>query len=356
LQSNLVTFTSGTANPLVSRYNVTTGNVGAGAFPPEFSTMSLQTNKIFPDDFVFNPLNDRFRYLRTNTLYPNVPASILTLIGLSSVASPITGSSPLYQANFNVPDKANGDVLYLIWDMRDSIPSELCYSDDKAAPKYEACCNCSTCTTDCVNVTVTNLSSTQPAKITFGMVSGGMCAQPAGDFVVTLDPSEIYEVCLQVDTDYEVTEGIASVSLTQCANCSTYVYVNPLGTGYAATVKYFDCTTGIEVSIDIADGDNFKFCCEFGTVPTIDVGSIGNLYMVSQCKCCESNPCTQWRVYNIKADSFIAWRNCNGQEVSQPFLEGTEDYFCVETGFNPNIVSGNCTIEPYDGCFNAANC
>lgn len=355
LQSNLVTFASGTANPLVSRYNVTTGYVGTGGFPPEFTVMSMQTNKIFPDDFVFNPLNDKFRYYRTNVLYPNTPANVLTVIGLSSTASPITGSSPIYKANFTVPDKTSGDVLYLIWDMRDSIPTELCYAESNVVePKTEVCCNCSTCTTDCVNVTVTNLSSSTTATIEFGITTGGKCA--SSPFTIELAPEEVYETCIQVGTDYEVIEGVASVLLTECADCSTYVYVNPQGSGITATVKYFDCTTGDEVAVSVGEGDNLKFCCQFGTVPEVGPGDNDNLYATNICKCCEDNSCTQWRIYDIIDDSFVAWRNCEGSEVSELFLKDNTYYFCVETGFNPNIVYGDCTIEPYDGCFNSANC
>lgn len=354
LQSNLVTFASGTANPLVSRYNVITGYVGTGVFPPEFTIMSMQTNKIFPDDFVFNPLNDKFRYYRTNVLYPNTPANVLTVIGLSSTASPITGSSPIYKANFTVPDKTSGDVLYLIWDMRDAIATELCYSNDKLDPKTEVCCNCSTCTTDCVNVTVTNLSSSTTATIEFGVTTGGKCA--SSPFTIELAPEEVYETCIQVGTDYEVIEGVASVLLTECADCSTYVYVNPQGSGITATVKYFDCTTGDEVAVSIGEGDSLKFCCQFGTVPEVGPGDNDNLYATNICKCCEDNSCTQWRIYDIIDDSFVAWRNCEGSEVNELFLKDNTYYFCVETGFNPNIVYGDCTIEPYDGCFNSANC
>jgi hypothetical protein len=355
LQSNLVTFTSGVANPLVSRYNVTTGYVGTGGFPPEFSTMSLQTNKIFPDDFVFNPLNDKFRYLRTNVLYPNTPANILTVIGASTLATPITGTSPVYKANFTVPDKTLGDVLYLIWDMRDAIPTDMCYIESSAIdPQTQVCCNCSTCTTDCVNVTITNSSSISTATIDIGVTAGGACNGES--FVIELDPEEVYETCVQVGTDYEVTQGTASISLTECADCSTYVYVNPQGSGITAIVKYIDCTTNTEVSILITQGSNEKFCCKFGTVPTIDKGSSLNLYMTNQCKCCESNTCTKWIVNNVTVASFAAWMNCDSIEVNQTFAVGTETTICVRTGFNPNLIFGTCDIYPIDGCADAAQC
>jgi len=357
LQSNLVTFVSGTANPLVSRYNVTTGYVGAGAFPPEFSTMSMQTNKIPTDSFNFNPLNDKFRYLRTNVLYPNIPASILTAIGLSSIASPITGSSPIYQANFTVPDKTLGDVLYLIWDMRDATPTQLCYSNAMVEPQKEVCCNCSACTAECVNVTITNLSVVATTDIDFGVTTGGECN--GGPFTISLNPGEVYNTCLQVGTDYDITQGTARIESTECANCTTYVYYNPAA-ALMARIKYMDCTTGIEVTQEIATNTNFKFCCLFGTTPTIDIGSIGNLYMTNECKCCESNSCTQWEVVISPSGlgAFIAWINCDGTEVNQTWGAGQTDYICVQSGFNPNIITGigDCTITPYDGCIDSTTC
>ena len=139
LLSNLVVFQSGTANPLISRYNVTTGFVGAGGFPPQYSTMRLSSNKIFPDNYVFNASDDKFRYLRSNVLYDNTNADIHALLLASTTATPNLGSSPLYYADFTVPDSANGEYLYLIWDLRNSIPISLCYASTDA---IDGCCNC----------------------------------------------------------------------------------------------------------------------------------------------------------------------------------------------------------------------
>jgi hypothetical protein len=287
-------------------------------------------------------------------LYPNDATSILTVIGLSSIASPIIGASPNYSASFNVPDKTLGDVLYLIWDYRDSIPVELCYSDAEVDPQTEVCCNCAECTTECVNATITNLSSTSTALIEIGVTTGGKCN--SYPLTIQLNPEEVYEICLEVGTDYEVLEGVASVSLNECANCSTYIYVNPNGSGYTATVKYMDCITEEEVSIDIAENESTKFCSMFGYIPTVDVGSFSNLYMLSVCNCCQDNSCTQWKIYDIIDDSFIAWIDCDSQEVSQIFLKETENYICVRAGFNPNKIYGECRIEPYDGCIDANRC
>jgi hypothetical protein len=138
LLSNLVLFQSGTGTPLVSRYNITSGFVGSGGFPPELSTMRLSTNKIVPDTYDFDILQDKFKYLRSNTLYPNTNVGIQAMLLASSTATPNLGTSPLFYSDFTVPASTNGIYLYLIWDLRDAILENLCF----AATAIDACCDC----------------------------------------------------------------------------------------------------------------------------------------------------------------------------------------------------------------------
>jgi hypothetical protein len=137
LQSSLVTFASGTATPLVSRYNAVSGSPGTGGFPPAGSTMRLASNKINFDDFEFDALQDKFLYYRSNTLYTNTPVDISSLLSAASTATPISGGAPYFYADFTVPSV--GQYLYLIWDYRNSLPVELCYS---SFSESDACCGC----------------------------------------------------------------------------------------------------------------------------------------------------------------------------------------------------------------------
>jgi hypothetical protein len=137
LQSNLVTFSSGTTNPLVSRYNIVSGAPGLGGFPPAGSTMRLASNKINFDDFVFDALQDKFLYYRSDILYGNTPSEIADLLAAASLATPIAGASPYYYADFIVPSV--GQYLYIIWDYRNALAIELCYSD---VDESDACCGC----------------------------------------------------------------------------------------------------------------------------------------------------------------------------------------------------------------------
>jgi len=137
LQSSLVTFVSGTTNPLISRYNVTTGPVGTGAFPPAGSTVSLISNQFATDTFVFNSATDEFKYYTSDVLYGNNTTDINTLLGLATTATPNQGGGTNNFADFTVP--ALQDYLYFIWDLREAVSTTLCYSSANAS---DACCGC----------------------------------------------------------------------------------------------------------------------------------------------------------------------------------------------------------------------
>jgi hypothetical protein len=137
LQSTFVVFESGTNNPLVSRYNITTNYVGTGGFPPAGSTMSLISNQFATDTFVFNASENKFKYLVSNTLYNNNNTDINTLLGLATTATPNQGGGSYNYADFTVPTLQ--DYLYLIWDFRQAISVTLCYSNIDI---QDVCCNC----------------------------------------------------------------------------------------------------------------------------------------------------------------------------------------------------------------------
>lgn len=137
LQSELTIFASGTTNPIISRYSVVTGPVGSGAFPPAGSTLRIISNKFATDTFVFNATSDKFKYYTSNNLYGNNTTDIITLLGLSTTATPNQGGGNNNYAEFTVPTLQ--EYLYLIWDFRESIPTTLCYS----STTLDACCGCS---------------------------------------------------------------------------------------------------------------------------------------------------------------------------------------------------------------------
>ena len=138
-QTDLVTFLSSPNDPIVSQYRELEGPQGSNVIPPDGSTITMRSNKINFDNFQFDPNENEFRYLRTDALYENNSTDINILLAASVQATPIntSGAPNLYSAQFGLP--ANGNKLYLVYDLRNSIGQELCYS---STGFFDACCNC----------------------------------------------------------------------------------------------------------------------------------------------------------------------------------------------------------------------
>ena len=138
LHREQIDFDSGDGN-VVSQFDTIEGNQGGGVIPTDSATVTMKSNTLSGDNFVFDESTDKFRYLRTNTEYTNDAASISSLLAVSSVATPITSpasGNTAYTAEFSMP--ASGDILYLIWDYRNTTSTDLCFG----ATKEDACCGC----------------------------------------------------------------------------------------------------------------------------------------------------------------------------------------------------------------------
>ena len=140
LHSSQVQFSSSNVNPIVSQFTQVSGPQGAGIIPGDGATVSIISRKQGFDNFVFNPSNNKFRYLRTNTYYDNNGSDINSLLAASTEATPIVSETnpTQYLANFTMPNF--GSFLYLIWDYRNSTSAELCYSSTDSS---DACSGCS---------------------------------------------------------------------------------------------------------------------------------------------------------------------------------------------------------------------
>lgn len=144
LQNNVVTFLTG-VNPVVSRFNAVSGLQGAANIPTNGSTVRMATNKFFPTNFDFNTLTNKFRYLRTNTVYNNNAVDINALVAASAVGTTAGGGIYYYS---DVSAGLSGDYLYLIWDLRDYNEINLCWSADPLDIDY-VCCDCDPCSDPC---------------------------------------------------------------------------------------------------------------------------------------------------------------------------------------------------------------
>jgi hypothetical protein len=144
LQSSLVSFASGT-NPIASRFSSVSGLQGAANIPTNGSTVRMASNKFALANFDFNVAQNKFRYLRTNTVYNNNTVGINALITAASVGTTL-GSGTYYYSD--VPAGTLGNYLYLVWDLRDTQETNLCWSADPLDVDY-VCCECDPCTDPC---------------------------------------------------------------------------------------------------------------------------------------------------------------------------------------------------------------
>lgn len=214
IQSNFFIFASGTNNPLVSYYLLTNGFEGQGSLPPEGAAMTLQINETFPYvSYNFDIFQNKFKYHRGSVLYNNNPADMQTLLSLASTATPIlTPATGVYNATFTVPPTINGQYLYAIWDLRSSIPVQLCYDE---LSLEAVCCECEPCVSECLSYTFINPeTATENAIIEFPL---GLCGSPE-TYTETLEPNSSVTLCIPNDKNaYTVTQGNPIIYMQNCS-------------------------------------------------------------------------------------------------------------------------------------------
>ena len=256
LLSNLVPFISSTSSPVVSRYNITTGFVGDGAFPPDLSNMRLLSNAIVPDDFIFNPTYNKFRYRRSNTLYPNTNVGIQTLISGSTLVTPILGAAPTYYGDFVVP--AGGSYLYLIWDFRSAIETELCFGNTR----INSCCNCTSGTyyldaafNVATSVWSNNSLSTFAANGFYSL--GGIVRELVGGVLLP------QQACAPCAVEVSLCFGTSAIDV--CCNCdltctSPYNYYEVQNNEIFNVTLYYYNENGILISDTILASQTAVWC------------------------------------------------------------------------------------------------
>jgi hypothetical protein len=198
----------------------------------------------------------------------------------STTATPNAGSSPLYYADFTVPASIDGDHLYLIWDFRDAIETELCYSE---VPVIDGggCCDCSLFTfylNDAFSTATaifTDINLTTFADDGF-YSTGGIIREWVGGVLLPSQPCNSCSV--KISLCFGPTFNDVSCNcLDSCRTpCNTYSVENL--SLYDDVVRYYDCngiyqeiTVPSELGTDICSvgaptSDNpymdilFKFC------------------------------------------------------------------------------------------------
>lgn len=138
LASRQIQMVSGTGAVVISEYVTTLGAQGLGAIPTNGSTVRMQSEKRDADTFDFDPSQNNFRYLRTNTLYENNQTDIANLLSAANIASPIIGGDGSFRSEFTMP--GTGQYLYMIWDYRKSTEVELCFNSTNERSACDCAC------------------------------------------------------------------------------------------------------------------------------------------------------------------------------------------------------------------------
>jgi len=139
LHTETVVFGTG-AFPIVSLFDSLVGLQGSGSIPTNGSTVTMYSNKVGTDDYIFVEGSDKFKQLRTSTQFTQSSADIASLLQLSTQVTPINppaNGNTSYNGSFTMPSGSD-EYLYLIWDYRNSTPIDLCFG----ATLTESCCGC----------------------------------------------------------------------------------------------------------------------------------------------------------------------------------------------------------------------
>jgi hypothetical protein len=206
LQSSLLIFASG-VNPIVSRFNSVSGFQGSANIPTNGSTVRMASNKLFPTNFNFNPSQNKFRYLRTDTVYDNNTVDINALVAASSVGS-ISGAGTYYYSD--IPAGTTGDFLYLIWDLRTVTEVGLCWSADVLDVDY-VCCECNPCDDPCKEWSLQNVGSGS-AVVNYINCSGVSSS-------VTIPEGRTQIICSIASDTPSVISGGVVVTVSQECGC-----------------------------------------------------------------------------------------------------------------------------------------
>jgi hypothetical protein len=183
----------------------------------------MRSNKINFDNYVFDPTENEFRYLRTDALYENNSTDINILLAASVQATPINsaGAPNLYTADFVLP--AAGNKLYLIYDLRNSIGQQLCFSSGSF---FESCCDC----------TFTPAPSPTPSPTPAPSI-------PTYNYFIGIDCVNLQAVYLKANTTLGVVVGneVQYSSGGTVVGCASLYATGGTGTNGEVTVVVSGC-------------------------------------------------------------------------------------------------------------------
>ena len=216
--------------------------------------MSIISRRIQPvDDFIFNNPVDKFRYLRSATLYANTEIDMAALLAASTEIIPSTGGSGIYQGDFVMPG-GTFQYLYFIYDYRNAYLKEFCYSNISAD---DACCNCA----PGANVLA---EQCRADGVVNQIVASNAMGAIVGDFVEITDDGFLGTCIFKIleTTSDAATQTVTAIrpDILDCSEaCGTYSIENV--SGGPITLSYVSCTTGFLTSLDFTTGQTWPSVC-----------------------------------------------------------------------------------------------
>ena len=157
---------------------------------------------------------------------------------VSTVATPNAGSAPLYYADFTVPASSNGEYLYLIWDLRDAIPTELCFGENL----NDSCCNCvlddyylnasfatATCVFDDVNLSIVSANGFYSTggfvrELVDGLLLPQQPCDSCGVEVSLCFGTSALDVCCSCDLTCTTPYNYYQVTNNEAFDTTVYIY------------------------------------------------------------------------------------------------------------------------------------
>ena len=246
LHQEQVQLVSSSSQPIVSQYSSVLGLQGAGVIPANGAIVTIISRKISPtDDFVFANPPMNFKYLRTSTLYANTSAAIQNLLNASaqlSVNAPPSLPST-YQSYFIMPNSA-GRYLYLIYDYREPVLAELCFS---TLSNIDSCCGCNQKST-------WDITQCREDGVVVTKIIGG--AYSVGQFVRTSEG--VFEITA-ASTSPETTKVLDILTVSNCNEVCQEYNLAYSGGEISSDVTYVDCD-GITDTITILSGGSVLVC------------------------------------------------------------------------------------------------
>jgi len=246
LHQEQVQLVSSSSQPIVSQYSSVLGLQGAGVIPANGAIVTIISKKISPtDDFVFANPPMNFKYLRTNTLYANTSAAIQNLLNASaqlSVNAPPSLPST-YQSYFIMPNSA-GRYLYLIYDYREPVLAELCFS---TLNNIDSCCGCNQKST-------WDITQCREDGVVVTKIIGG--AYSVGQFIRTSEG--VFEITA-ASSSPETTKVLDILTVGSCNEVCQEYNLAYSGGEISSDVTYVDCD-GITDTITILSGGSVLVC------------------------------------------------------------------------------------------------